>query len=39
MIGLLWIGLVILLVGGVVAVARRSEEFAVPATATAAAGK
>jgi cytochrome c-type biogenesis protein CcmF len=39
MIGLLWIGLVILLVGGVVAVARRSEEFAAPAAATAAAGK
>ena len=39
MIGLLWAGLVILLAGGIVAVARRGEEFAVGATAPATAGK
>ena len=38
LIGLLWVGLVILLIGGIVAVARRGEEFAA-AAAPAAAGK
>jgi cytochrome c-type biogenesis protein CcmF len=39
MIGLLWVGLVILLLGGIVAVARRTDEFAGAAAAPAAAGK
>ena len=39
MIGLLWAGLLILLTGGIVAVARRGEEFAVGAAAPATGGK
>jgi len=39
MIGLLWVGLLILLTGGIVAVARRGEEFATGAAAPATAGK
>jgi cytochrome c-type biogenesis protein CcmF len=39
MIGLLWVGLVVLLLGGIVAVARRGEEFAAAATAPAVAAK
>jgi cytochrome c-type biogenesis protein CcmF len=38
MIGLLWLGLVVLLIGGIVAVVRRTEEFTAPAAA-APAGK
>jgi hypothetical protein len=39
LIGLLWAGLTVLLLGGILAVVRRGEEFSTPAVAPAAAGK